>query len=63
MGSDDNEDPEDFKKQALPRDAGVQRAVWDLRYEGRAQDQERQDRHRRSGDGPARRAGHLHRAS
>jgi photosystem II stability/assembly factor-like uncharacterized protein len=34
MGSDDNEDPEDFKKQALPREAGVQRAVWDLRYEG-----------------------------
>ncbi len=34
MGSDDNEDPEDFKKEALPRDAGVQRAVWDLRYEG-----------------------------
>ena len=34
MGSDDNEDPEDFKKEALPRVAGVQRAVWDLRYEG-----------------------------
>jgi photosystem II stability/assembly factor-like uncharacterized protein len=34
MGSDDHEDPEDFKKQALPRGAGVQRAVWDLRYEG-----------------------------
>lgn len=34
MGSDDNEDPEDFKKEALPRGAGVQRAVWDLRYEG-----------------------------
>jgi photosystem II stability/assembly factor-like uncharacterized protein len=34
MGSDDNEDPDDFKKLALPRDAGVQRAVWDLRYEG-----------------------------
>jgi hypothetical protein len=34
MGSDDNEDPEDFKNQALPRGAGVQRAVWDLRYEG-----------------------------
>jgi len=34
MGSDDNEDPEDFKKEALPRTAGVQRAVWDLRYEG-----------------------------
>jgi hypothetical protein len=34
MGSDDNEDPDDFKNQALPRAAGVQRAVWDLRYEG-----------------------------
>jgi len=34
MGSDDNEDPEDFKNQALPRGAGVQRAVWDLRHEG-----------------------------
>ncbi len=34
MGSDDNEDPEDFKNAALSRDAGVQRAVWDLRYEG-----------------------------
>ena len=34
MGSDDNEDPEDFKSQALKRDAGIQRAVWDLRYEG-----------------------------
>jgi photosystem II stability/assembly factor-like uncharacterized protein len=34
MGSDDNEDPEDFKSQALPRGAGVQRAVWDLTYEG-----------------------------
>jgi hypothetical protein len=34
MGSDDNEDPDDFKNQALARGAGVQRAVWDLRYEG-----------------------------
>ena len=34
MGSDDNEDPDDFKNLALPRGAGVQRAVWDLRYEG-----------------------------
>jgi photosystem II stability/assembly factor-like uncharacterized protein len=34
MGSDDNEDPDDFKKEALARDAGIQRAVWDLRYEG-----------------------------
>ena len=49
MGSDDNEDPEDFKNAALPRDAGVQRAVWDLALRGRAQDQGRQDRHRRSG--------------
>jgi hypothetical protein len=34
MGSDDNEDPEDFKGKALPRGAGVQRAVWDLQHEG-----------------------------
>jgi photosystem II stability/assembly factor-like uncharacterized protein len=34
MGSDDNEDPDDFKKLALAQDAGIQRAVWDLRYEG-----------------------------
>jgi hypothetical protein len=34
MGSDDNEDPDDFKNQALPRGAGVQRAVWDLTHEG-----------------------------
>jgi photosystem II stability/assembly factor-like uncharacterized protein len=34
MGSDDNEDPEDFKNEALKRDAGIQRAVWDLRYDG-----------------------------
>jgi photosystem II stability/assembly factor-like uncharacterized protein len=34
MGSDDNEDPEDVKNEALKRDAGVQRAVWDLRYQG-----------------------------
>jgi hypothetical protein len=34
MGSDDNEDPEDFKSLALPRGAGVQRVVWDLRHEG-----------------------------
>ena len=32
--SSDNEDPEDLKKAALQTDAGVQRAVWDLRYEG-----------------------------
>jgi len=32
--SSDNEDPEDLKKAALQADAGVQRAVWDLRYEG-----------------------------
>ena len=36
MGSDDNEDPEDFKNLALARAAGVQRAVWDLSYEGAA---------------------------
>jgi photosystem II stability/assembly factor-like uncharacterized protein len=34
MGSDDNEDPEEFKNEALKRDAGIQRAVWDLRYDG-----------------------------
>src|SRR5258708_2663371 len=34
MGSDDHEDPEEVKNEALKRDAGVQRAVWDLRYEG-----------------------------
>ena len=32
--SSDNEDPEDAKKAALAVDAGVQRGVWDLRYEG-----------------------------
>jgi photosystem II stability/assembly factor-like uncharacterized protein len=34
MGSDDNESAEDYKSEALPRGAGVQRAVWDLKYEG-----------------------------
>ena len=34
MGSDDNEDPDDFKNEALARGAGIQRAVWDLRYDG-----------------------------
>jgi photosystem II stability/assembly factor-like uncharacterized protein len=34
MGSDDNETADDYKDEALPRGAGVQRAVWDLRYEG-----------------------------
>src|SRR4051812_25133281 len=34
MGSDDNEDPKDFEDDALARGAGVQRAVWDLTYEG-----------------------------
>jgi photosystem II stability/assembly factor-like uncharacterized protein len=34
MGSDDNEDPEDFKNEALARGAGVQRAVWNLAYQG-----------------------------
>ena len=33
MGSDDNESADDYKDEALPRGAGVQRAVWDLRYE------------------------------
>ncbi len=35
-GSDDNEDPEDLKKEALPVDPGVQRAVWDLEWTGAA---------------------------
>ena len=34
MGSGDFEDPEDYKSEALARGAGVQRAVWDLAYEG-----------------------------
>jgi photosystem II stability/assembly factor-like uncharacterized protein len=34
--SADNEDPEDLKKEALPVDPGVQRAVWDLAWEGAA---------------------------
>jgi photosystem II stability/assembly factor-like uncharacterized protein len=34
MGSDDNEDPDDFKNEALARGAGIQRAVWNLRYDG-----------------------------
>jgi len=34
MGSDDNEDVEELKNAALSKDAGVQRAVWDLRYDG-----------------------------
>ena len=57
MGSDDNEDPEDFKKAALPSDAGVQRAVWDLALARAREDQGRQDRHRRSDRRAARRAG------
>jgi photosystem II stability/assembly factor-like uncharacterized protein len=32
--SSEHEDPEDLKKSALPVDPGVQRAVWDLAYEG-----------------------------
>jgi hypothetical protein len=32
--SSDHQNPEDFKKAALKVDPGVQRAVWDLRYEG-----------------------------
>ena len=34
MGSDDNEDPKDLEDEALARGAGIQRAVWDLTYEG-----------------------------
>lgn len=32
--SSEDDDPEDFKKAALPTDPGVQRAVWDLTWEG-----------------------------
>jgi len=32
--SEDNQNLEELKKTALPVDPGVQRAVWDLRYEG-----------------------------
>jgi hypothetical protein len=32
--SSEDDDPEDFKKAALSIDAGVQRAVWDLKWEG-----------------------------
>ncbi|HWT45689.1 MAG TPA: hypothetical protein VN085_06975, partial [Vicinamibacterales bacterium] len=32
--SDDNEMPDEFKDMALSKGPGVQRAVWDLRYEG-----------------------------
>jgi photosystem II stability/assembly factor-like uncharacterized protein len=35
-GSDDNEDPEDLKKAALPVDAGIQRTSWDLAWQGAA---------------------------
>jgi hypothetical protein len=34
MGSGDFEDADDYKSEALPRGPGVQRAVWDLAYEG-----------------------------
>ena len=34
MGSSDFESADDYKDEALPRGAGVQRAVWDLAYEG-----------------------------
>jgi hypothetical protein len=34
--SSEYDDPEDFKKAALPVDVGVQRAVWDLKWEGAA---------------------------
>jgi photosystem II stability/assembly factor-like uncharacterized protein len=32
--SSDNEDPEDLKKEALPIEPGIQRAVWDLNWDG-----------------------------
>ncbi|MBW8896334.1 MAG: hypothetical protein JF613_09150 [Acidobacteria bacterium] len=35
-GSDDNEDPEELKKAALPVDAGIQRTSWDLAWQGAA---------------------------
>ena len=34
--SDDNEDPEDLKKEALAIEPGVHRAVWDLAWQGAA---------------------------
>jgi photosystem II stability/assembly factor-like uncharacterized protein len=34
--SSEDDDPENFKKQALATDAGVQRATWDLNWEGAA---------------------------
>jgi photosystem II stability/assembly factor-like uncharacterized protein len=33
-GSEDFDEPEEKRKGDLPQEAGVQRAVWDLRYEG-----------------------------
>jgi hypothetical protein len=32
--SDDNEDPDDLKKEALPVEPGIQRGVWDLAWDG-----------------------------
>ena len=43
------------RRQALPRDAGVQRAVWDLRYEGARKIKNGAHRYRRSAQRPARR--------
>ena len=58
--SSESDDPEDFKKAALPVEVGVQRAVWDLTWEGAREDQERQDRHRRSRRGSAGSSRHVH---
>ena len=62
MGSDDNEDPDDFKNAALPRERRRPARGVGSPLRRRAQDQGRQDRHGRSGRRPARRAGRLHRA-
>jgi hypothetical protein len=34
--SDDNEDPEDLKKDALSKDPGIHRTAWDLKWQGAA---------------------------
>ena len=47
-------------KKALPKKAGLQRAVWDLRYEGATKIKARQGRLGRPGRGPDGAARHLH---
>ena len=54
------DEEEAAKHEALPAEAGVQRGVWDLRYDGAPPDPGRQARLGRPRDRPARRAGHLH---